>query len=336
MGVVGSRFLVALFVLLLTACGSAPVSLGASPSPSGSPPVTPSARLSNSPSPSGSPVVPQGWKTLNDSTYGYVFSYPGDWTDLTQAEGIPAGAHAIASRASLTNLLTMEPTDKFLNVMVGPPHPLLGCSEPVSPDEKVGIILDGQTATDFARKGTQSDPNVWVLDLIALYSGTCYHFQLMTGSAIPENDAKAMLGEIQLSFSFGVLAGSPTPTASADIAAVAAQLYGPEGSFPCITASVPRYDRCPMTPELRSRLTNWVINAIPLCRCQNSWQAVAINVTMRGAQPVAEVDLYFGAGTYVRFDLYMVSAHGQWLVSDIRCRDGDATTSVFTQYPPLC
>jgi hypothetical protein len=147
--------------------------------------------------------VPAGWKTIIDSKYGYTFSYPGAWFDISQAAGAVAGTHALASRADLIVPFTLEPNDWWHAVKVSPRRADVGCSEPLNPLEQNPTTLAGQPATLYVRKGSQNDPNVWVLDLISLRSDICYQFQQMTGSAIGESDSKAIISSIQSSFSFG-------------------------------------------------------------------------------------------------------------------------------------
>lgn len=190
-------FAALLLAFVLQACGTTSVSQVVSPSPGGSPIASPS-----SPSPSALPSAPADWKSITDSTYGYVFSYPGGWTDVTAATGATHG-HALASRADLTSFYPLKPGDRALYVNATPPQAVVGCSEPVNPDEKASTTLGGEVATAYVRHGDQGDPTIWVLDVIAKHVGVCYQLQLLSGGDFTEADSKAMMGEIQGTFRFG-------------------------------------------------------------------------------------------------------------------------------------
>ena len=194
----GQRFWFAalLLALVLQACGTTPVSQVVSPSPNGSP----FASLS-SPSPSALPSAPADWKTITDSTDGYVFSYPAGWTDVTATSGASHG-HAFASRADLTNFYPLRPGDRALYVNATPPLAVVGCSEPVNPDEKASTTLGGEVATAYVRHGEQGNPTVWVVDVIVKHVGVCYQLQLLSGDDFTEADSRAMMAEIQRTFRF--------------------------------------------------------------------------------------------------------------------------------------
>lgn len=197
-------------LLLAAGCGSLGISQVSpstsnsslySPSQSGSV-NTPSSSATPSASPSPSsplPTPPSDWKTVTDLQYGYTFSYPSVWTEVSH----PDGAHYMASRPTLTNPFVLEPNDWWLGVLAAPPNQTIGCGEPLNPDERYVTYLGDQAATEFAVKGSQHDPDVWVLDVITLRGGSCYQLQLMTGSAISENSAKATLVTVQSTFLFG-------------------------------------------------------------------------------------------------------------------------------------
>jgi hypothetical protein len=129
--------------------------------------------------------------------------YPGSWTDVTALVDTVAGNHAISSRSDLVDATNLKAGDLYLFVVVGPPHPVVGCSEPVTFIEKNATTLDGTNANLYVRKGVQANPDVWVLDLIAQRTGICYQLQLLTGAGTSEAGAKAVLADIQDSFRFG-------------------------------------------------------------------------------------------------------------------------------------
>jgi len=63
--------------------------------------------------------------------------------------------------------------------------------------------VNGRQAKLFVRRGTQGDPNQWVIDVIAERSGTCTWFQQVTGNRVAKDRAMATLIVIQASFRFG-------------------------------------------------------------------------------------------------------------------------------------
>jgi len=179
------------------ACGSF---VATSPAASASPAaVSPSPWQSSSPSSSAAPAV----TVITDSKYGYRFAYPASWTDVTAFVDTVAGNHAISSRADLVNPTNLTARDLYLVVVVGPPHAVVGCSEPVTFIEKTPTTLDGASGTLYVRNGAQVAQNEWVLDVIALRSDVCYQLQLQAGAGTTEADAKAVLSRIQDSFRFG-------------------------------------------------------------------------------------------------------------------------------------
>ena len=120
---------------------------------------------------------------------------------------------------------------------------------------------------------------------------------------------------------------------------VAADLYPSSGFANCPTMGG-GYGACPVTARLASRLNEHPIKGVePLCRCQQQWQGVTIN-----APPVlpalntytVEVDLSFGGGTSIRFDLTVLRLSDGWYADDIQCHGGGSSTSIYASNPPLC
>ena len=121
---------------------------------------------------------------------------------------------------------------------------------------------------------------------------------------------------------------------------VAADLYPSSGFANCPSMGASGYGACPVTPRLADRLNAHPIKGVePLCRCQQQWQGVTIN-----APPVlpaitsytVEVDLSFGGGTMIRFDLTVLRNPDGWYADDIQCHMGGPSTSIYVSSPPLC
>jgi hypothetical protein len=121
---------------------------------------------------------------------------------------------------------------------------------------------------------------------------------------------------------------------------VAADLYPSSGFANCPSMGPAGYGACPVTQRLADRLNAHPIKGVePLCRCQQQWQGVTIN-----APPVlpaittytVEVDLSFGGGTTIKFDLTVLRNPDGWYADDIRCHGGDSSTSIYASSPPLC
>jgi hypothetical protein len=121
---------------------------------------------------------------------------------------------------------------------------------------------------------------------------------------------------------------------------VAADLYPSSGFANCPSMGPAGYGACPVTQRLADALNRHPIKGVePLCRCQQQWQGVTIN-----APPVlpaitsytVELDLSFGGGTTIRFDVTVLRQSDGWYADDIRCHGGDSSTSIRASSPPLC
>ena len=131
------------------------------------------------------------------------------------------------------------------------------------------------------------------------------------------------------------LSPSPIQDDVAAVTAVVQMIYGPTDAGSCISSGPRnRYVNCPMTPAVQTALDHLYQNVVGICRCQNPWQSMTVAVVVVGTQEIAQVDLYFGLNAYRKFDLYVSKQSSNWVVTDIRCRGGDASTSIFAQPPP--
>ena len=146
-------------------------------------------------------TVPSDWATLKDPTYGFSLRYPRGWTEEFDQ---PAGFHALASRADLTNLLELQGNDYWLVAQADMRDPSAGCGEPSQgPVDRAATTLDGQPATRYVITGTRGDTTQHIVDVIALRGGNCFTLQLVAGGAIPLDRELSTLQEIQASYRFG-------------------------------------------------------------------------------------------------------------------------------------
>jgi hypothetical protein len=165
--------------------------------------TAPSAR-STSASHAISPSTPADWKTITDSTDGYSFRYPSGWVDVSGLRSDPPGSHEVASSSSAASPANLGPTDWHFYVYGAfPKNSTTGCGEPIDgyqADTQVG----SRQAKLFARQGTPSSPNQWVIDVISERNGTCTWIQQVTGSRVAKDQAVATLTLIRASFRFAV------------------------------------------------------------------------------------------------------------------------------------
>ena len=151
-----------------------------------------------------SPSTPADWKTITDLTDGYSFRYPSGWVDVSGLRSDPPGSHEVASSPSAASPANLGPTDWHFYVYGAfPKNSTTGCGEPIDgyqADTQVG----SRQAKLFARQGTQSSPNQWVIDVISERNGTCTWIQQVTGSRVAKDKAVATLTLIRASFRFAV------------------------------------------------------------------------------------------------------------------------------------
>ncbi len=146
-------------------------------------------------------AAPADWPTLTDAAYGFSLRYPAGWT---QKFDQPAGFHALASRAGMSNLLELQSSDYWLVAQAGARDPATGCSEPDGPGiARTATTLGGQPAVRYLVTGTQGDTTQHIIDVISVRGGSCFSLQLVAGGAIPLDRALSTLQEIQASFRFG-------------------------------------------------------------------------------------------------------------------------------------
>ncbi len=188
-------------VTLVAACGQSGGSSGSrltSPTPGASP--ASGSRL-NSPSPF--PTVPSDYRTITDSTLGYTFRFPPIWVDVSAVRGDPPGYHEVTTKLTDRGPAGLGPIDWWFSLDGGyAPNVVIGCGEPAYGD-KADTQLDGQPAKLFVRQGWQADPNQWIIDVIAVWKGTCYDLQQISGNGLSRDDAMATFEVIQASFRFG-------------------------------------------------------------------------------------------------------------------------------------
>jgi len=122
-------------------------------------------------------------------------------------------------------------------------------------------------------------------------------------------------------------------------AAVVAGFLFPSGGSSCgVNAS---YDACPVTDGLAARLdANPLKPADALCRCQNTYQSVAVTTEPLGeGNPgsIAHVVLVFAGGSTVKLDITVLRTDGGWFASDTSCTGQDSTaSSIYAASPPPC
>jgi hypothetical protein len=138
------------------------------------------------------------WPTLTDATFGFSLRYPPGWTEKFDQ---PAGFHALASRADMTNLLELQGGDFWLVAQATARDPSAGCGEPADgPVDRAATTLGGLPATRYVVAGTRGDATQHIIDVIAVRSGTCYTLQLVAGGAISLDRAMTTLQAIQDSY----------------------------------------------------------------------------------------------------------------------------------------
>jgi hypothetical protein len=130
---------------------------------------------------------------------------------------------------------------------------------------------------------------------------------------------------------------TPTPDPSGDVVRVGQTLYPSSGA--ACGAQSGRYDGCPVTSRLASRLDGHPTpQAEPLCRCQNFWQHAQVSVT-RTADPntwLAHIVLDFGGPQPVKIDVAVIATPSGWLADDTTCTGQGPSTSIYVQNPPPC
>lgn len=143
---------------------------------------------------------PADWPTLTDAAYGFSLRYPAGWT---QKFDQPAGFHALASRADMSNLLELQSQDYWLVAQASTRDPSAGCGEPDGAGiGKTATTLGGQPATRFLVTGARGDTTQHIVDVISVRGARCFSLQLVAGSAIPLDRALSTLQEIQSSFRY--------------------------------------------------------------------------------------------------------------------------------------
>jgi hypothetical protein len=99
------------------------------------------------------------------------------------------------------------------------------------------------------------------------------------------------------------------------------------------------YDDCPVTNRLAARLDGHPIRGgEPLCRCQNFWQGVQVQVTQT-PDPTVWIDhvvITFGPGATLKIDVRVLRTAGGWVADDTSCTGQGEQTSIYVQNPPPC
>ena len=144
--------------------------------------------------------VPSNWPTLNDHAYGFSLRYPAGWT---QKFDQPAGFHALASRADLTNLLELQNDDYWFVAQAATRDPSAGCGEPQeSPVERSATTLGGQPATRYVVTGNRGGMTQHIVDVILVRGANCFTLQLVAGGGIPLDRALGTIEQIQSTYRF--------------------------------------------------------------------------------------------------------------------------------------
>jgi hypothetical protein len=145
-------------------------------------------------------TAPASWSTLTDTAYGFSLRYPAGWTEKFDQ---PAGFHALASRADLSNLLELGNQDYWFVAQAGARDPSSGCGEPAQgPVVRTATTLGGMPATRYVVTGTQGDRMQHIVDVISLRGVNCFTLQLVAGGAIPMDRVLSTIQEIQASYRF--------------------------------------------------------------------------------------------------------------------------------------
>jgi hypothetical protein len=115
-------------------------------------------------------------------------------------------------------------------------------------------------------------------------------------------------------------------------------LYPSQSGSSC-GARTGHYDDCPVTSRLAARLDEHPIRGgEPLCRCQNFWQAVQVQVTQT-PDPTVWIDhvtITFGPGATLKIDVRILRTAGGWVADDTSCTGQGEKTSIYAQNPPPC
>jgi hypothetical protein len=134
------------------------------------------------------------------------------------------------------------------------------------------------------------------------------------------------------------LTPSPTPggipaSDKSGPAAIAAVLFPATGTACGHSGD---YTPCPLTPELRRRLTARPIPYVDqLCRCTTSYRSPKFTTTVAADETVVRADLVLDGGTQ-SLDLLITHPQGVWVASDILCAGRGTSTSVFSDAPTQC
>ncbi|HEV7678179.1 MAG TPA: hypothetical protein VGQ42_06390 [Candidatus Dormibacteraeota bacterium] len=115
-------------------------------------------------------------------------------------------------------------------------------------------------------------------------------------------------------------------------------LYPSQSGSSC-GARTGHYDDCPVTARLAARLDGHPLpGGEALCRCQNFWQGVQVQVTQT-PDPTVWVDhvvITFGPSATVKIDVRVLRTAGGWVADDTSCTGQGAQTSIYAQNPPPC
>jgi hypothetical protein len=117
-------------------------------------------------------------------------------------------------------------------------------------------------------------------------------------------------------------------------AAIAAALFPDTGSACGHSGD---YSQCPLTPELRRRLTARPIQYVDqLCRCTTAYRSPKFTVTPAVDETVVRVDLTLDSSQQ-SLDLIVTHPLGVWVASDVLCAGRGTSTSVLlSDAPTLC
>jgi len=117
------------------------------------------------------------------------------------------------------------------------------------------------------------------------------------------------------------------------------------GAEACLNKGAAGYDYrgCPVTSRLADRLDSDPLrqpggggSANPICRCQSTWQKVAVDVSPTASGAVVHVRLYGGSVVMEEFDLVILKNETAWVADDIRCLGGDDSTSIYNHVLAPC
>jgi hypothetical protein len=142
--------------------------------------------------------IPASWPTLTDTAYGFSLRYPAGWTEKFDQ---PAGFHALASRANLSDLLELGNQDYWFVAQAGARDPSAGCGEP-GQGQRSATTLGGLAATRYVVTGSQGGRTQHIVDVIASRGSNCYTLQLVAGGAIPLDRELTTMQQIQATYRF--------------------------------------------------------------------------------------------------------------------------------------